>query len=131
MSEPTSSTHAEACPDSGPDEELAERVAPCLSQHNFSDMDQTEQPASACVVTSPETSAESEESHSDPVSSSCSSSSSSSSNSSSCSIDESVEGDREDVSPTPSSSTNEPPTEGAMESASVDMGTTDEPMEQD
>ncbi|XP_051932064.1 serine/threonine-protein phosphatase 4 regulatory subunit 2-B isoform X1 [Hippocampus zosterae] len=128
--EPTSSTHAEACPDSGPDEKLAERVAPCLSQHDVSDMDQTEQPASAGVATSPETSAESEESHSDPVSSSCSSSSSSS-NSSSCSIDESVEGDREDVSPTPSSSTNEPPIEGAMESASVDMGTTDEPMEQD
>ncbi|XP_077386670.1 serine/threonine-protein phosphatase 4 regulatory subunit 2-B [Festucalex cinctus] len=129
--EPTSSTQTEACPDSGPDDEQAERELPSRSQHVVSDMDQTEQPESAGVAISPETSADSEESHSDPVSSSCSSSSSSSSNSSSCSIDESVEVAGEDVSPTPSSSTNEAPTEGAMESASVDMGTPDEPMEQD
>ncbi|XP_037107673.1 serine/threonine-protein phosphatase 4 regulatory subunit 2-B [Syngnathus acus] len=129
--EPTSSTQAEACPDSSPDGKQAERevVAGCGSQREVTDMDQTEQSASACDATSPETSADSEDSHGDPVSSSCSSTSGS--NSSSCSTDESGEGAHEDVGPTPSSSTNEPTTEGAMESACVDPGAADEPMEQD
>ncbi|XP_061689166.1 serine/threonine-protein phosphatase 4 regulatory subunit 2-B [Syngnathoides biaculeatus] len=121
--EPTSSTQSEACPDSGLDEEQAEKVL-CGSQHDASDMDQTAHPSPACVA-SPENSADSEEGHCDPVSSS------SSSSSSSCSIDESIEVGREDVSPTPSSSMNEPTTEAPMESSSVDMSTTDEPMEQD
>nr|XP_040060164.1 serine/threonine-protein phosphatase 4 regulatory subunit 2-B [Gasterosteus aculeatus aculeatus] len=137
--EPTSSTQVEACASSSPEAEQAEREVPCGSQEEGSDMDQTEQQAPAGVLQSPETSRDSEESNSDPVSSSSSSSStssgggggSSSSGSSSCSIEESAEATREDVALAPSSSTSEPPTEGAMESATLNTGTTEEPMEQD
>lgn len=123
--EPTSSTQAEASAGSGPEAEQAEREVPCGSQEEGSDMDQTEQQAPAGVLESPETSRDSEESNSDPVSSS------SSSSGSSCSIEESAEAAREDVALAPSSSTTEPPTEGAMESATLNTGTTEEPMEQD
>lgn len=133
--EPTSSTQVEACASSSPEAEQAEREVPCGSQEEGSDMDQTEQQAPAGVLQSPETSRDSEESNSDPVSSSSSSTSSgggsSSSGSSSCSIEESAEATREDVALAPSSSTSEPPTEGAMESATLNTGTTEEPMEQD
>ncbi|XP_060926152.1 serine/threonine-protein phosphatase 4 regulatory subunit 2-B [Limanda limanda] len=123
--EPTSSTHAEVCAGSGEGGGKAEREVPCGSQDEASDMDQTEQQAPAGVLESPETSRDSEESNSDPVSSS------SSSSGSSCSIEDSAEATREDVALAPSSSTTEPPTEGAMESATLNTGTTDEPMEQD
>ncbi|KAL7406990.1 hypothetical protein ABVT39_001191 [Epinephelus coioides] len=123
--EPTSSTQAEASAGSGPEAEQAEREVPCGSQEEGSDMDQTEQQAPAGILESPETSRDSEESNSDPVSSS------SSSSGSSCSIEESAEAAREDVALAPSSSTTEPPTEGAMESATLNTGTTEEPMEQD
>ncbi|XP_076608961.1 serine/threonine-protein phosphatase 4 regulatory subunit 2-B [Chaetodon auriga] len=126
--EPTSSTQAEVCAGSAQEAEQAEREVPCGSQEEGSDMDQTEQQAPAGVLESPETSRDSEESNSDPVSSS---SSSSSSSGSSCSIEESAEAAREDVALAPSSSTTEPPTEGAMESATLNTGTTEEPMEQD
>ncbi|KAI3370446.1 hypothetical protein L3Q82_025213 [Scortum barcoo] len=122
--EPTSSTQAEVCAGSGQEAEQAEREVPCGSQEEGSDMDQTEQQAPAGVLESPETSRDSEESNSDPVSSS-------SSSGSSCSIEESVEAGREDVALAPSSSTTEPPTESAMESATLNTGTTEEPMEQD
>lgn len=125
--EPTSSTQAEVCEGSGEEVEQAEREVPCGSQEEGSDMDQTEQQAPADILESPETSRESEESNSDPVSSS-------SSSSSSCSIEESAEAAREDIALAPSSSTTEPPTEGAMESAILNTGTTEtteEPMEQD
>ncbi|XP_062299932.1 serine/threonine-protein phosphatase 4 regulatory subunit 2-B [Scomber scombrus] len=125
--EPTSSTQGEVCAGSGQEAEQDEREVPCGSQEEASDMDQTEQQAPTCVVESPETSRDSEESNSDPVSSS----SSSSSSGSSCSIEESAEGAREDVALVPSSSTTEPPTEGAMDSAILNTGTTEEPMEQD
>ncbi|KAM7402592.1 hypothetical protein PAMP_017816 [Pampus punctatissimus] len=121
--EPTSSTQGEACAGPGQEAEQDEREVACGSQDEGSDMDQTEQQASACVVESPETSRDSEESNSDPVSSS--------SSSSSCSIEESAEVAREDVALAPSSSTTEPPTEGAMDSAILNTGTTEEPMEQD
>ncbi|XP_019962403.1 serine/threonine-protein phosphatase 4 regulatory subunit 2-B [Paralichthys olivaceus] len=124
--EPTSSTHAEVCAGSGEEVEQAEREVPCGSQDEASDMDQTEQQAPAGVLESPETSRDSEESNSDPVSSS-----SSSSSGSSCSIEDSADAAREDVALAPSSSTTEPPTEGAMESATLNTGTTEEPMEQD
>nr|XP_057927885.1 serine/threonine-protein phosphatase 4 regulatory subunit 2-B isoform X2 [Doryrhamphus excisus] len=124
--EPTSSTQPEACPVSDQSPEKTEREVACGSFHEGNDMDQAEQQAPACTAKSPETSGDSEESNSDPVSSS-----SSSSNSSSCSIDESVDVAREDVAATPSSSTNETPTESAMESAIIDMETAEEPMEQD
>lgn len=123
--EPTSSTQPEACADSGQGAEQAEREVPCGSQEEGSDMDQTEQQAPACVVESPETSRDSEESNSDPVSSS------SSSSGSSCSIEESAEAAREDVALAPSSSTTEPTTEDAVESATLNTGTNEEPMEQD
>lgn len=123
--EPTSSTPAEVCAGSGQEAEQAEREVPCGSQDEGSDMDQTEQQAPAGVLESPETSRDSEESNSDPVSSS------SSSSGSSCSIEDSNEAAREDVALAPSSSTTEPPTEGAMESAILNTGTTEEPMEQD
>lgn len=123
--EPTSSTPAEGCAGSGPEAEQAEREVPCGSQEEGSDMDQTEQQAPAGVLESPETSRDSEESNSDPVSSS------SSSSGSSCSIEESAEAATEDIALAPSSSTIEPPTEGAMESATLNTGTTEEPMEQD
>lgn len=128
--EPSSSTQSEACT-AGPeqDTDTAEREVPCGSQDEASDMDQTEQQAPAGVLESPETSRDSEESCSDPVSSS--SSSSSSSNASSCSIEESTAAAREDVTLTPSSSTNEAPTDTAMESATSNTGTSEEPMEQD
>lgn len=130
--EPTSSTQVEACASSSPEAEQAEREVPCGSQEEGSDMDQTEQQAPAGVLQSPETSRDSEESNSDPVSSSSTSSGGgSSSGSSSCSIEESAEATREDVALAPSSSTSEPPTEGAMESATLNTGTTEEPMEQD
>ncbi|XP_036956707.1 serine/threonine-protein phosphatase 4 regulatory subunit 2-B isoform X1 [Acanthopagrus latus] len=125
--EPTSSTQAEVCAGSGQEVEQDEREVPCGSQEEGSDMDQTEQQAPAGVLESPETSRDSEESNSDPVSSS----SSSSSSGSSCSIEESSEVAREDVALTPSSSTTEAPTEGAMDSATLNIGTTEEPMEQD
>ncbi|KAM6947085.1 serine/threonine-protein phosphatase 4 regulatory subunit 2-B [Lycodopsis pacificus] len=130
--EPTSSTQAEACASSGPEAERAEREVPCGSQEEGSDMDQTEQQAPAGVLENPETNRDSEESNSDPVSSSSSSTSSSGgSSSSSCSIEESLEATREDIALAPSSSTPEAPTEGAMESATLNTGTTEEPMEQD
>ncbi|XP_071376225.1 serine/threonine-protein phosphatase 4 regulatory subunit 2-B isoform X2 [Centroberyx affinis] len=109
--EPTSSTQAEVSAGPGQEAEHAEREVPCGSQEEGSDMDQTEQQAPTGVLESPETSRDSEESNSDPVSSSSSSSSSS--------------------TPAPSSSTTEPPTEGAVESASLNTGTSEEPMEQD
>lgn len=125
--EPTSSTQGEACAGSGQEAEQDERVGPCGSQEEGSDMDQTEQQAPTCAAESPETNRDSEESNSDPVSSS-----SSSSSGSSCSIEESAaEVAREDVALAPSSSTTEPPTEGAMDSATLNTGTTEEPMEQD
>ncbi|XP_028262830.1 serine/threonine-protein phosphatase 4 regulatory subunit 2-B [Parambassis ranga] len=124
--EPTSSTQGEVCAGSGQEAEQAEREVPCGSEEEGSDMDQTEQQAPAGVLESPETSRDSEESNSDPVSSSSSSSSSSSG-----SIEESAEAAREDVALAPSSSTSEPPTEGAMGSAISNTGTTEEPMEQD
>ncbi|KAK7916155.1 hypothetical protein WMY93_011916 [Mugilogobius chulae] len=122
--EPSSSTQSEACPAPGPgqDTEAAEREVPCGSQDEGSDMDQTEQQAPAGVLESPESSRDSEEGSSDPVSSS------SSSSASSCSIEESAETAREDVTLTPSSSTNDPPTDTAMESTTSN---TEEPMEQD
>ncbi|XP_033939174.1 serine/threonine-protein phosphatase 4 regulatory subunit 2-B isoform X2 [Pseudochaenichthys georgianus] len=119
--EPSSSTQAEACSGSGAEAEQAEREVPCGSQEEGNDMDQTEQQAP--VLEGPESSRDSEESSSDPVSSS------SSGSSSSCSIEEGADAAREDVAP--SSSTSEPPTEGAMESATLNTGTTEEPMEQD
>ncbi|XP_017282429.1 serine/threonine-protein phosphatase 4 regulatory subunit 2-B [Kryptolebias marmoratus] len=124
--EPTSSTQAELCP--GEEAEQAEREVLCASDEEGSDMDQTEQQEPAEVPERPEASRDSEESSSssDPVSSS-----SSSSGSSSCSIEEGAEGAREDVTLAPSSSTTEPPTEGAMGSATSHTGTTEEPMEQD
>ncbi|KAG7494680.1 serine serine/threonine-protein phosphatase 4 regulatory subunit 2 [Solea senegalensis] len=125
--EPTSSTQAEVCSGSGEELEQAEREVPCGSQDEANDMDQTEQQAPAGVLESPETSRDSEESNSDPVSSS----SSSSSSGSSCSIEDGAEAGREDVALAPSSSTTEPPTEAAMESATSNTGTTEEPMEQD
>ncbi|XP_068171133.1 serine/threonine-protein phosphatase 4 regulatory subunit 2-B [Antennarius striatus] len=122
--EPTSSTQNEAIA-SSPEAEQAEREVPCGSQEEGVDMDQTEQQAPAVVLESPETSRDGEESNSDPVSSS------SSSSSSSCSIEEAAEAAGEDVALAPTSSTAEPPTEGAMDSATSNTGTTDEPMEQD
>ncbi|KAM9859553.1 serine/threonine-protein phosphatase 4 regulatory subunit 2-B [Aulostomus maculatus] len=121
--EPTSSTQGEVC--AGQEAEQAEREVPCASQQEGSDMDQTEQQAPAYVSESPEASREGEESSGDPVSSS------SSSSGSSCSIEESADVAREDVALAPSSSTTEPPTEGAMESAILNTGTSEEPMEQD
>ncbi|XP_013864932.1 serine/threonine-protein phosphatase 4 regulatory subunit 2-B [Austrofundulus limnaeus] len=122
--EPTSSTQTDMC--SGQEAEPAEREALCGSDEEGSDMDQTEQQEPAGVLDRPETSRDSEESSSDPVSSS-----SSSSSGSSCSIEEGVEAAREDITLAPSSSTTEPPTEGAMGSATSHTGTTEEPMEQD
>lgn len=119
--EPTSSTQADVSAGPGHAPEPTETEAPCGSQEDSGDMDQTEQQAPAGALESPETSRDSEESNSDPVSSS----------SSSCSIDESADAAREDVALAPSSSTTEPPTEGAMESATLNTGTTEEPMEQD
>lgn len=116
--EPTSSTQAEVCAGSGQDGEQAEREVPCGSQEEGSDMDQTEQQAPTGALESPEASRDGEESNSDPVSSSCS-------------IEESAEAAREDAALAPSSSTTEPPTEGAMESGTLNTGTTEEPMEQD
>ncbi|XP_037534601.1 serine/threonine-protein phosphatase 4 regulatory subunit 2-B [Nematolebias whitei] len=119
--EPTSSTQAEMC--SGP-EEQAQRQVLCGSDEEGSDMDQTDQQEPAGVLERPETSRDSEESSSDPVSSS-------SSGGSSCSIEEGVEAPKEDSTVSPSSSTTEPPTEGAIGSAISHTGTTEEPMEQD
>uniref|UniRef100_UPI0037E9C7D4 serine/threonine-protein phosphatase 4 regulatory subunit 2-B isoform X2 n=1 Tax=Semicossyphus pulcher TaxID=241346 RepID=UPI0037E9C7D4 len=121
--EPTSSTQAEVCASSGQDAEQAEREVPCGSQEDGSDMDQTEQQAPASILDSPDISRDNEMS-SDPVSSS------SSRSGSSCII-ESAETAREDVAHAPSSSTTEPPTDGAIGSASSNIGTTEEPMEQD
>ncbi|XP_026163746.1 serine/threonine-protein phosphatase 4 regulatory subunit 2-B isoform X2 [Mastacembelus armatus] len=115
--EPTSSTQAEVCEGSGQELEQDEREVPCGSQDEGSDMDQTEQQAPAGVLESPGTSRDSEECNSDPVSSS------------NCSIEEREEAAREDIALAPSSSTTEPPTESAMESANT--GTREEPMEQD
>ncbi|XP_029907094.1 serine/threonine-protein phosphatase 4 regulatory subunit 2-B [Myripristis murdjan] len=126
--EPTSSTQAEVSAGPGQEVEQAEREVPCGSHEEGSDMDQTEQQAPAGVLESPETSRDNEESNSDPVSSSSSSSSSSGSSSS---IKEGAAVAREDVAPAPSSSTTEPPIEGAMESASLNSGASEEPMEQD
>ncbi|XP_056129688.1 serine/threonine-protein phosphatase 4 regulatory subunit 2-B isoform X2 [Lampris incognitus] len=117
--EPTS-TQAEVSAGPGQEMEQAEREVPCGSQEEGSDMDQTEQQAPTGVVESPETSRDSDDSNNDPVSSSSSSS-----------TEESTAMAREEVAPTPSSSTIEPPTESAMESASSNTGTSDEPMEQD
>ncbi|KAM4612493.1 serine/threonine-protein phosphatase 4 regulatory subunit 2-B [Polymixia lowei] len=125
--EPTS-TQAEVSAGPGQEMEQAEREVPCGSQEEASDMDQTEQQAPTGVLESPETSRDSDESNGDPVSSSSSSSSSSGSSSS---TEENTAAFREEVAPAPSSSTTEPPTEGAMESASLNTGTSDEPMEQD
>ncbi|CDQ64703.1 unnamed protein product [Oncorhynchus mykiss] len=71
-------------------------------------MDQSEQQAPAGVLESPE--ARESDEGSDPVSSSST---------------------REERASAPSSSTSEPPAEGAMESGSLDTGTSEEPMEQD
>ena len=98
----------------GGPEGLSEREVPCGSQEEASDMDQSEQQAPAGVLESPEASSE----NSDPVSSSGSSSH----------FEETAS---EEAVPSPSSSTPETPTEGAMESGNVDTGTSDEPMEQD
>lgn len=87
-------------------------------------MDQSEQQAPAGVLESPDASRDSDDG-SEPVSSSSSSSNSSSSE------ETSATAAREETAPTPSSSTGEPLTEGAMESGSADTGTSDEPMEQD
>lgn len=125
FTEPTSSTAADACADSGQEAEQAEREVPCGSEDEGSDMDQTEQQAPTGDLESPETSRDSEESNSDPVISS------SSSSDSSCSIEERAEAASEDVALTPSSSTSEPPTEGDMGSAILNTGNTEEPMEQD
>ncbi|XP_068598526.1 serine/threonine-protein phosphatase 4 regulatory subunit 2-B [Brachionichthys hirsutus] len=114
--EPTSSTQ----PDSVESSPEAEREVPCGSQEEGVDMDQTEQQAPAVVLESPESSGDGEESSSDPVSSS-----------SSCSIEEAKEATGEDVALAPSSSTADPPTEGAMDSATSNTGTAEEPMEQD
>uniref|UniRef100_A0A1A8MAY5 V-myc myelocytomatosis viral oncogene homolog 1, lung carcinoma derived (Avian) a n=2 Tax=Nothobranchius pienaari TaxID=704102 RepID=A0A1A8MAY5_9TELE len=128
--EPTSSTQAEMCTGSDPEEEEdeeeeeeeppVEKEVPCGSEEEGSDMDQQE--ASEGVQERSETSRDSEESSSDPVSSS----SSSSNSNSSCSIEEGADG-----TPAPSSSTTQPPTEGAVGSATSHTGTTEEPMEQD
>ncbi|MED6242389.1 hypothetical protein ATANTOWER_003973 [Ataeniobius toweri] len=120
--EPSSSTQPEACEGSNEEEgEQAEREVPCGSEEEGTDMDQTDQQAPASVQESPETSRDGEESSSDPVSSS------SSSKGSSCSTEEGAEAAREDVAVTPSSSTTEPPIEGATSNTE----TTEEPMEQD
>ncbi|KAF7656213.1 hypothetical protein LDENG_00044560 [Lucifuga dentata] len=119
--EPTSSTQTEACAGSSQEVEQAEREVPCGSHEEGIDMDQTEQQAPAGVLESPETSRDSEESNSDPVSSSSSSSTEESA----------AAAAREDVALAPSSSTPEPPAEGTMESASLNTGTSEEPMEQD
>lgn len=121
--EPSSSTQTEAHTASEQEAEPAEREVPCGSQDEASDMDQSEQQAPAGVLESPETSQDSEESCSDPVSSS-------SSSASNCSIEESTETTREDVTLSPSSSTTDTTTDSTMES-STNTGTTDEPMEQD
>ncbi|XP_069021135.1 serine/threonine-protein phosphatase 4 regulatory subunit 2-B [Embiotoca jacksoni] len=127
--EPSSSTQAEVFAGSEPEGERAEREVPCGSEEEGSDMDQTEQQAPAGVLESPETSRDGEESGGDPVSSS--SGGGSGGGGSSCSIEESADAAREDVALAPSSSTAEPPTEGAMGSAISNTGTTEEPMEQD
>uniref|UniRef100_A0A1A8D5Q5 Serine/threonine-protein phosphatase 4 regulatory subunit 3 n=1 Tax=Nothobranchius kadleci TaxID=1051664 RepID=A0A1A8D5Q5_NOTKA len=100
------------------EEPPVEKEVPCGSEEEGSDMDQQE--ASEGVQERSETSRDSEESSSDPVSSS------SSSSNSSCSIEEGADG-----TPAPSSSTTQPPTEGAVGSATSHTGTTEEPMEQD
>ncbi|CAL1608889.1 unnamed protein product [Knipowitschia caucasica] len=125
--EPSSSTPSEACASAGQEQDLeaAEREVPCGSQDEASDMDQTEQQAPAGPLESPESSRDSEEGSSDPVSSS------SSSSASSCSIEESTETTREDITLTPSSSTSDVPTDTAMESTTSNPGATEEPMEQD
>ncbi|KAK6321644.1 hypothetical protein J4Q44_G00086200 [Coregonus suidteri] len=114
-----SSTQLEPSADPGENEQ-AEREVPCGSQEECNDMDQSEQQAPAGVLESPE--ARDSDEGSDPVSSSSSSVSSSSS--------EEI-GARKERAPAPSSSTPEPPAEGAMESGSLDTGTSEEPMEQD
>ncbi|KAM6928308.1 serine/threonine-protein phosphatase 4 regulatory subunit 2-B [Xenentodon cancila] len=129
--EPCSSTHADMCAGSDQEAELAEREVPCGSEEEGTDMDQTEQQAPAGVLQSPETSRDSEESNGDPVSSSSGGGDSDSANGSSCSKEEGTEVTREDVTVAPSSSTTEPPTEGAVGSAISNTGTTEEPMEQD
>lgn len=108
----------------GVPEEPSQREVPSGSQEEASDMDQSEQqaPPQAGVLASPEASRDSDDA-SDPVSSSSGSGSSSGSHSEDVAREESV--------PAPSSSTPEPPTEGAMESGCADTGASDEPMEQD
>ncbi|XP_011612671.1 serine/threonine-protein phosphatase 4 regulatory subunit 2-B [Takifugu rubripes] len=120
--EPSSSTQAEPCSGSGPEAERADREVPCGSQEEATDTDQTEQQAPTGVPESPESSRDSEESSSDPVSSS------SSSSGSSCSLEDGADAVREDVTAAPASSTTQPPTEGAVESATSNTGT---PKEQD
>ncbi|XP_056461997.1 serine/threonine-protein phosphatase 4 regulatory subunit 2-B [Gadus chalcogrammus] len=131
--EPSSSTQAEMPADPG-HEEQAEREVPCGSQEEgSSDMDQTEQQAPAGTPEEgPDTSRDSDDGASDPVSSSSSSTTTTSSSSSSSSVvEESSAEVREEGAPAPSSSTPETPTEGAAEGASLNTGTSDEPMDQD
>ncbi|KAM6979557.1 serine/threonine-protein phosphatase 4 regulatory subunit 2-B [Aplochiton taeniatus] len=121
-----SSTQVEVSAGLGPEpEEQAEREVPRGSQEEASDMDQSEQQAPVGVLESPDASRDSDDG-SEPVSSSSSSSSNGSS-----SEETSATAAREETAPTPSSSTGEPLTEGAMESGSLDTGISDEPMEQD
>ncbi|CAL8339931.1 unnamed protein product [Lota lota] len=119
--------------DEDEEEDNAEREVPCGSQEEGNDMDQTEQQAPAGnQEEGPDTSRDSDDGASDPVSSSSGGSSTTSSSSSSSSVvEESTAEVREEGAPAPSSSTPEPPTEGATEGASLNTGTSDEPMEQD
>lgn len=121
--EPTSSTSTETREAPNREEgEQAEREVPCGSEEEGSDMDQTDQQAPSSIQESPESSRDGEESSSsDPVSSS------SSSIGSSCSTEEGAEAARGDAAVAPSSSTTEPPTDGATSNTD----TTEEPMEQD
>lgn len=122
---------AKVAADAGPEEqsereeEQSEREVPSGSQEEASEMDQSEQQAPAGGAASPEASEDS----SDPVSSS--SSGGGSGGSSNGHSEETATATEESVS-APSSSTPEPPAEGAMESGSADTaGAGDEPMDQD
>ncbi|KAJ3603019.1 hypothetical protein NHX12_030763 [Muraenolepis orangiensis] len=123
--EPSSSTQADMPADPGP-EEQAEREVACGSQEEGSDMDQTEQPAPA-LEEGPDSSRDGDAG--DPVSSSSNGGGTTSSSSSAA--EESATEVREEGPAAPSSSTPEPPTEGATEAASLNTGTSDEPMDQD
>ncbi|XP_041639876.1 serine/threonine-protein phosphatase 4 regulatory subunit 2-B [Cheilinus undulatus] len=115
--EPSSCAPSEICEGSGQDTEPAKREVPCDSQEDSSDMDQTEQQAPIHSDESTAIGRDTKESNTD--------------SSSSCSIEENAEAVNEDETNASSSCTTEPSESGAMESASSNTGTDEEPMEQD